>query len=139
VPPRVDLDAARALHELVAALVHDRLVAGAHDCSEGGLAVAVAEMAIAGSCGCSLELPEEARAVVPALSWFSESASRVVLAVADAHLGEVQSRAGAAGVPVAAIGRAGGDRLAAPDFDVALADAADAWHDAIPRALGQGS
>ena len=53
-PPVVDLAAAVALHALVRAFVAERVVVGVHDCSEGGLAVAVAEMAIAGSCGARL-------------------------------------------------------------------------------------
>jgi phosphoribosylformylglycinamidine synthase len=136
VPPAVDLDAARSLHDLVSTLVNHRVVAGAHDCSEGGLAVALAEMAIAGSCGFSVDLPEQARDLTPALAWFSESTSRVVLAVAGEHLDGVHARARGAGVPVATIGTAGGDRLRSGAFDVGLADASDAWRNAIPRALG---
>ncbi len=135
-PPAVDLAAARALHELVAAVVGERSVSGVHDCSDGGLAVALAEMAIAGGCGFRVELPA-AEPIVPALGWFSESTSRVVLAIADEHLDGVLARAEAAGVPAAVIGTGGGARLVSADFDVALADADDAWRNAIPRALGQ--
>jgi phosphoribosylformylglycinamidine synthase len=134
-PPHVDLDAAVALHDVVCALVAERVVVGVHDCSEGGLAVAIAEMAITGSCGAQLEPPA---ATEPALSWFSESASRVVVAVEAARVREVLTRARAAGVPAVDIGVAGGDRLVAGGaFDVAVADAAAAWRDAIPCLLGQ--
>ena len=95
-PPAVDLAVAAALHELVALLVSERAVAGVHDCSDGGLAVALAEMAITGGCGFRVELPAAAPGVpapiVPALGWFSESTSRVVLAVADEHLDAVLAR-----------------------------------------------
>src|SRR5581483_6612622 len=47
-PPSADLDAGARLHGVVAGLVGERAVAGVHDCSDGGLAVALAEMAIAG-------------------------------------------------------------------------------------------
>src|SRR4030095_15070088 len=50
-PPGADVAGAHALHELVRALVSGGLVDGVHDCSDGGLAVALAEMAIAGECG----------------------------------------------------------------------------------------
>ena len=50
-PPAADLEAGRLLHELVAGLVTDRMVSGLHDCSDGGIAVALAEMAIAGGVG----------------------------------------------------------------------------------------
>jgi phosphoribosylformylglycinamidine synthase subunit PurL len=130
-PPGVDLAAAAALHDLVRALVTERTVGGVHDCADGGLAVAVAEMAIAGDVGARLD-PE-----MPAVEWFSESSSRVVLSVAGDRVGSVLQRAGAAGVPAARIGTAGGDRLTAPGaFDVTVGAAAAAWRDAIPRALG---
>ena len=129
VPPRADIDAARAVHELVRALVVGGLVDGVHDCSDGGLAVALAEMAIAGECGFDVTIGG-------ALECFSESASRVVCAVDPVLVDEVLSRAGATGVPAADIGEARGDRLVAHDaFDVALADATRVWRDAIPRAL----
>ena len=131
-PPAADLDAAVALHDVVRALVRDRVVDGVHDCSDGGLAVAVAEMAIVGNCGADLTRPGE---LVPALTWFSESASRVVVSGAAARVGDVLARARAAAVPAVDIGVATGGRLRSVDFDVVLADAADAWRGAIPRAL----
>src|SRR4029453_12813898 len=50
-PPRADTAGAHAVHELVRSLVSGGLVDGVHDCSDGGLAVALAEMAIAGEAG----------------------------------------------------------------------------------------
>jgi phosphoribosylformylglycinamidine synthase len=129
-PPRADLDAGRALHEVVRALVAGGLVDGVHDCSDGGLAVALAEMAVVGECGFDVTIGGAAEC-------FSESASRVVVAVDDALVDDVLARAAAAGVPADNIGAAGGDRLVARGaFDVALADATAAWRDAIPNALG---
>jgi phosphoribosylformylglycinamidine synthase len=128
-PPRADLDAGRALHEVVRALVAGGLVDGVHDCSDGGLAVALAEMAVVGECGFDVTIGGAAEC-------FSESASRVVVAVDDALVDDVLARAAAAGVPADNIGAAGGDRLVARGaFDVALADATAAWRDAIPNAL----
>ena len=129
-PPRADTAAAHALDDLVRTLVAGGLVDGVHDCSDGGLAVALAEMAIAGECGFDVSIGG-------ALECFSESASRVVCAVDPVLVDEVLSRAGTAGVPAADVGEAGGDRLvAAGAFDVALVDATRAWRDAIPNALG---
>jgi len=129
-PPRADIDAGRALHEVVRAVVAGGLVDGVHDCSDGGLAVALAEMAIAGECGFDVTIGDAAEC-------FSESASRVVVAVDDALVEDVLARAAAAGVPAADVGRAGGHRLVARGaLDVALADASVAWRDAIPNALG---
>jgi phosphoribosylformylglycinamidine synthase len=129
-PPRADAAGAHAVHELVRALVAAGLVDGVHDCSDGGLAVTLAEMAIAAECGFDVSIGG-------ALECFSESASRVVCAVDPVLVDEVLSRAATAGVPAADVGEAGGDRLVATGaFDLALADAARAWRDAIPVALG---
>ncbi|MFM8304072.1 MAG: phosphoribosylformylglycinamidine synthase subunit PurL [Actinomycetota bacterium] len=130
-PPAADLDAARAVHELVAGLVAERLVAGVHDCADGGLAVALAEMAVAGDVGFTVT-PE---AGVARAAWcFAESASRVLLVVTPHRQAEVRDRAAAAGVRAVDLGTAGGDRLVATGaFDVALADAAAVWRDAIPQ------
>jgi phosphoribosylformylglycinamidine synthase len=134
VPPAADLDVAAALHEFVRALVDRREVDGVHDVSDGGLAVALAEMAIAGDCGFDVSLASE---LVPGLAWFSESASRVLVAVDPNRADDLVERARAANVPAQRLGTAGGDRLAAAGaFSVALADAAHAWRDALPAALG---
>jgi len=131
-PPAADLDEAVAVHDVVRALVRARVVDGVHDCSDGGLAVTVAEMAIVGNCGAELTRPGD---LVPALTWFSESASRVVVSVPPSGVDDVVARARDAAVAAVDIGVATGERLRSPDFDVALADAADAWRGAIPRAL----
>jgi phosphoribosylformylglycinamidine synthase len=148
-PPAADLAAGARLHALVANLVGERVVTGVHDCSDGGLAVALTEMAIGGACGFSVEAaadtsgdtpgPPGLAALVPSAACFSESANRVVMAVDEARVEEILGRAAAAGVPAATIGTAGGDRLVwAGAFDVALADAETAWRDALPAALAGG-
>ena len=138
-PPTADLAAARRLHDLVIGLVRARKVRGIHDVSDGGLAVAIAEMAIAGGVGATLDgaAVPVAGACSPAEVWFSESTNRVVLAVAPEVEAEVLAEAAAAGVPAAVIGTAGGDVIGEPGVvAVALADADDAWRGAIERALG---
>ncbi len=132
--PAANLDAAVALHDLVRELIAARHVVGVHDCSDGGLAVALAEMAIAGACGFRVwfDVP-----LVPAVAWFSESASRVALAVEPANVRTLLQRSYDVGVTAVDLGEATGDRLVAEGaFDVSLADAADAWRTAIPSALG---
>ncbi|MFN8034863.1 MAG: phosphoribosylformylglycinamidine synthase subunit PurL [Acidimicrobiia bacterium] len=132
-PPAADLDTACALHECLRGLVADRLIAGIHDCSDGGLATALAEMAIDGDTGFVVTLPEGPRAAMS----FSESASRVVLAVAAERVPAVLARASVAGVHVGRLGRAGGSRLVAEGaFDVASSDAGTAWRGAIAGAVG---
>ena len=129
-PPAVDLAAARALHDLVIGLVADRAVDAVHDCADGGLAVALAEMACAGGVGATV-VPEPG--IAPAAWCFAESASRVLVAVAPERAAAVLDRAAAAGVRAVDIGVAGGDRLTAEGaFSVPLADAHAAWRDAVP-------
>ena len=114
-------------------LVLERVVDGVHDCADGGLAVALAEMAIRGEVG--FHVAPETGGLAPALLWFSESASRVVVSVAPERVAAVVDRAGAAGLVAADVGEATGDRLIAEgDFDVTLADATSAWQRRDPVA-----
>jgi phosphoribosylformylglycinamidine (FGAM) synthase-like enzyme len=133
-PPAADLMTARAVHELVVDLVSTRLVTAVHDVSDGGLAVALAEAAIAGRCGFAVT----ADTGCPAAAWcFGESASRAVVTTDSQDLGEVLLRAGDAGVAAHDAGLTGGGRLIVNGvFDVALDDAARAWRDAIPGLVG---
>jgi phosphoribosylformylglycinamidine synthase len=133
-PPAADLEVAATLHEHVRGLVNAREVHGVHDVSDGGLAVALAEMAVAGGCGFHIALASE---LVPALAWFSETASRVVVTVAPDASDALVEHSRAIGVPAQLLGTAGGDRLvAAGAFSVALAEATHAWRDALPERLG---
>jgi len=129
-PPAADLDAARVLHGLVRDLVASNLVSAVHDASDGGLAVALAEAAIAGRCGFAITPETE----LPAAAWcFGESASRVVVTAESRRLDEVLLRASDAGVAAHDAGMTGGARLVVNGvLDVALAEAARAWRDAIP-------
>jgi len=136
-PPDADLPSAVRLHDLVRILVAERAVLGVHDCADGGLAVTLAEMAIAGDCGFSLTPPPG----LASAAWcFAESASRVVVTTAPDASDAVRRRAESAGVPVQELGPTGGDRLAvSAAFDIGIIDATRAWRDAIPDALGQGA
>jgi phosphoribosylformylglycinamidine synthase len=134
-PPDADLDAAARLHALVADLVTDHEVAGVHDVSDGGLAVALCEMAFGGSTGFRVDLlaAPGTRSCTAAEAAFGESTSRVVVAVAPEQLAAVLGRTSAAGVAAAAIGQAGGDQCIADGaFSVRLEAARDAWRNAIP-------
>jgi phosphoribosylformylglycinamidine synthase len=138
-PPAADLDAARALHDVVIGLVHDREVNGVHDVSDGGLAVALAEMAFHGDVGFRVDLERApgGAELTPAEAVFSESSNRVVLSVERDNLAAVLARAATLHVPAGVIGDARGARLVAANaFDVALEDARASWRDAIPKLMG---
>jgi phosphoribosylformylglycinamidine synthase len=128
--PALDAAAHMLTAGLVRALVSDGLLAGAHDVADGGLALAVAEMAVRSGVGVRLT------AVADHAALFSEAPSRVVVCVRPDRRAEVESRARAAGVGATVVGGAGGDRLVAEGLlDVEVAVAAAAWRRAVPGAL----
>jgi phosphoribosylformylglycinamidine synthase len=93
--PRVDLQSSPAIMKAVANLVRGGLVRAAHDCSEGGLAVAVAEMLFAGGLGATIDLagvPCSEDADSDDILLFSESATRFVLEIEPKNF-ELVSRA----------------------------------------------
>jgi phosphoribosylformylglycinamidine synthase subunit PurL len=132
--PPLDLDLHARVLELVRALVVDAMLAGIHDVSEGGLGVALAELAVGSGIGLR----------VAGLSGhgelFSEAASRVVLCAAPDRVEAIGRRAADAGVPLRPLGTAGGDRLVVEGLvDVPLVELTNAWRTAIPDAVGTAS
>jgi phosphoribosylformylglycinamidine synthase len=126
-----DLDPVRhaALCELVRLLVSDGLVAGVHDVSDGGIALALAEMAVQSGTGFRVEAMDHRRL-------FSESPSRVVVCVVDRHVAQVAARAGACGIGATGLGVAGGEVLeVAGAFEVPLVEAVKRWRFALPDAV----
>jgi phosphoribosylformylglycinamidine synthase II len=125
-PPPVDLAAERAHGDFVRDAIRRGEVAACHDVSDGGLLVAVAEMALAGGVGATLLVPgdappglDAAQAPAPDVPpahavWFGEDQARYVLATA--HAGALLAHAAARGVPARHLGRADatGDAKAAP-------------------------
>jgi phosphoribosylformylglycinamidine synthase len=109
------------------------LLDGVHDVADGGLAVCLAEMAVAAGTGVRVGGAEGAELDGHA-ELFSERASRVV--AATAHPDELLARAASAGVPAVVLGRAGGDRLWLSGLvDLPLHALSVAWADALPSRL----
>ena len=106
-PPPVMLDLERKAGETVRQLIADGEVSAVHDCSDGGLAVALAEMAMAGGMGFAVAMPEDRRSL--AAFWFGEDQARYIVTAAEA--GPVLEAAEAAGLAAVALGVTGGDRL----------------------------
>ncbi|MBO0774060.1 MAG: phosphoribosylformylglycinamidine synthase II, partial [Actinobacteria bacterium] len=136
-PPAVDLAAERALAALLAAAAADGLLAAAHDLSDGGLAVALAESCLAGGTGCRVSLPGDAFTFL-----FSESAARAVVAVRPGAGEPFAALCGRHGVPATVLGETGGTDLAvsgpaAPDgFRIGLAELAAAHRGTLPALFG---
>jgi phosphoribosylformylglycinamidine synthase len=105
-PPPVDLAAERRTGDLVRGLINDGLITACHDLSDGGLAVAAAEMALAGDRGAELVLPI---GVDPIGFLFGEDQARYLITATDSS--PILHRAGAAGVPACILGTTGGSVL----------------------------
>jgi phosphoribosylformylglycinamidine synthase II len=111
-PPPVDLIEERENGDVVRALIADGLVTAAHDISDGGLLVAIAEMAMASGIGAALEaVPEDTAAHA---FWFGEDQARYLVTVPAARAVDVMKRAEAASIPVHRIGATGGDSIVIP-------------------------
>jgi phosphoribosylformylglycinamidine synthase len=135
-PPALNLVRERALQSFLAAAAGEALIESAHDCSDGGLAIALAE--------CSFDTPGVGMAVdVPAAgdvetTLFGESASRAIVSAAPGDLDRLLNLAASAGVPARVIGQTGGSRISIridgeAGVDVALADAEQQWATALER------
>jgi phosphoribosylformylglycinamidine (FGAM) synthase-like enzyme len=113
--PVLDLGAEVKLQRAVLELARERLLSSAHDISDGGVGVALAESCIAGRIGCSIELPGIGGASsLQAL--FHEEPSRVLVSFPPEHRAKVQERCSALGVPFELLGFVGGDTLEIEDL-----------------------
>jgi phosphoribosylformylglycinamidine synthase II len=125
--PPLDLESHGRLLQLVVALVTERLVDGIHDVSDGGLGVALAEMAVKSGTGCRVN------GLASYKELFGEGPSRVLISVPAATIELAMGMAQAAAIPVIALGMGGGDRLVVEGLlDIAVADAVGAWKAALP-------
>jgi len=133
-PPRVDLDAEARLGALMRAAIGKGMVRTAHDVSEGGLAVALAEATFAAGIGARLEVPLNPTAL------FSESQARALVAVSPRNLETFLALAAEHGVPAREVGESGGDRLVVSAdggrIDAPVESLRRAWQTALPMALG---
>ncbi len=108
-PPVLDLQAELAVQNCVLTAIKRGLLSSAHDCSEGGIAVTIAESAIAGKLGAEVKLDTVGRAD---MDLFAESQSRIVVSCTADKVEELQQLAVEFGAPFSVIGTVGGDRLA---------------------------
>jgi phosphoribosylformylglycinamidine synthase len=148
-PPRCDLEMAKTLHTTLLGLIQSGSVKSAHDCSDGGLAVALAE-----SCISQLIARETPRLIGAQIDLsglegvpphrldallFGETQSRIVITCKPLDAVKVVERAKLMGVPAIQIGKAGGDKLvvktAHGEFSAPLAELHDAWWNSIARAM----
>lgn len=138
-PPRLNLDREAAVQEVVREGIAAGMVGAAHDCAEGGLAVALAESAMAGGTGALIELQSHLR---PDNLLFSESQSRVVLAVRPEALEGIMALAREKGVPAAVIGHTGGYSLKVKVngqtlFNLGLKEMEKQWRGSLPALMAR--
>jgi phosphoribosylformylglycinamidine synthase len=133
-PPALDLAAEARVHALLQEGARRGIFASAHDVSDGGLAVALAESAIAGREGFDVSL--EGLRLAPHLALFSESASRAVVSVRPGSEREAEALAAELRVSFILLGTTGGSTLRFTGlFAVDLTEATDAYEGAIPALM----
>jgi phosphoribosylformylglycinamidine synthase len=132
--PRIDLDLEARVQRCCLAAARRGLLASAHDCSRGGLAVALAECCIAGGRG--LDARDVAIEGRLDAALFGEAASRIVVSTLEAAALEALAREH--GVPLLRLGRSGGDQLRLGALaDVAVEDLRSAHENGLPVSLGE--
>ena len=138
-PPRLSYDLELGVQAVVLALIQQGLVKSAHDCSEGGFGVAMAECCISGErkIGASVDFghwPERLDQIL-----FNESQSRVIISVRPEDTGAVEARCGAAEIQFGRVGEVGGSDLIISTQRESLrwdvAELYQAWYSSIERAM----
>jgi phosphoribosylformylglycinamidine synthase len=135
-PPPLDLAREKAVQKAVRESVRAGLLKAAHDCSDGGLAVALAEMCFGKDLGCRVTLRSRLRA--DALL-FGEDASRIVVSYPAANGERIEAICKAAGAPFEDIGQVGGSALLIEGvLEAKIAGLKETWSTAIPKLVGEG-
>jgi len=139
-PPRLDLARERAVQAACLAAIRAGLVRSAHDCADGGLAVALAECCATGPgspLGARVTTDSDLR---PDAQLFAESASRIVLSVRPGDTARVEQIAGEHGAPCRRLGEVGGDVLAISgngcSLSLPVGTIRETWSTGLSRLLG---
>ncbi len=132
-PPALDLELEQAVQATVLAAIDAGLLRSAHDCSEGGLAVTLAECCMAGDLGADIHLDDDLPAYA---SLFSETQSRIVVTTTPEDAEKLVEIALEREIPYSIIGTVGGARLdIANRASLTLEQLREAWEPALERAL----
>ncbi len=132
--PALDLGREAAVGRVVRRAIAEGLVSSAHDCSEGGLAVALSEACLEAGIGARVAAEP---GLAPDVWLFSETASRILVSVAPAHLASVEALAAAEAVPLRVLGTTGGEALSvAEGVSIPVVSLEERYEKAIPSAMG---
>jgi phosphoribosylformylglycinamidine synthase len=138
-PPALELEKEAALQKCIVALIRQGLVESAHDCSEGGLAVALAESAFPNGVGARIDL---ASGGLPAeFLLFGEDASRILISCASGRVGRIQELAVENGIAADVLGETVSEKIEVlidgrQVVAAAVSELREAWASALERALG---
>ncbi len=137
-PPWIDLQVETHVQAVCTRAIQDGLVRSAHDCSEGGLAVALAECCLSGSVRGELGAVVELEgAIRPDALLFGESQSRIIVSLRRQHLGRLRELAERHETPFTVLGEVRGHRLTIGSLiDLTLKEMRQVWETALPRRLG---
>jgi len=132
--PRIDIDLEKRVHQVCRSAIGQGLLASAHDCSEGGLAVALAECSIQGDVGFVGDFSIADRWDV---ILFGEQQSRIIVSLPKEHWNALSRLASGSGVPIVRLGYTGGDRFQLNDqMDLPVSQIADVWNNGLEAASG---
>jgi phosphoribosylformylglycinamidine synthase II len=107
-PPEINLQLEKKVQQTTLKLIRQGLVSSAHDCAEGGLAVALAECCLAGSLGAEVSFTDSMRA---SSLLFSESQSRILISTSKERMEEVLNILNEVELPYKVLGKVGGQEL----------------------------
>ena len=131
-PIEVDINAEARLVDALVELAEAGLLKSAHDCSDGGLAVALAESAIAGDIGASIDAPLAGRLDA---ALFGEAGGRAVVSVAAEQARALARATFRAGLGATRIGRVGGERIEIGPISAPVSKASQVWISALAELL----
>ncbi|MDQ6880199.1 MAG: phosphoribosylformylglycinamidine synthase subunit PurL [Candidatus Dormibacteraeota bacterium] len=131
-PPALDLARERAVHKLMLAAAGADLLRSAHDCSDGGMLVALAESCLLGGIGVRCPPVKPEPPVRMDAAFFGESPSRFIVSVPSRAMPEMQTLARRHHVEISLLGLAGGDSIEFEgQFKVSLAEMRQAWEGGV--------
>jgi phosphoribosylformylglycinamidine synthase len=148
-PVPVDLDLEARVQGVVRELIREGLLQSAHDCAEGGLAVALAEGCIGGGVGCSVFGVRASGQAIPTPNTehptpntsvlFGEGPSRIVVSVRPEARAKMEAALRATGVPWERLGAVGGPALVIDEsVHVAVSELEETWERALPELMAPG-
>ena len=137
-PPQLDLEKEATLQRALVAMIRAGLVESAHDCSDGGVVVALVEAALPAGVGCKAHVAQQA--LPPEFLFFGEDASRIVLSCDPIHLPSIQEVAVEYGLLADVLGETGSDRVEITTdgqsmISASIGDLREAYEGALERAL----